>query len=216
MTINILTSTGVDTDHFFPGLRGGTYTVLTTTAGSFTIQYNLDGLPGQGLVVEYVSLANDFTYSGTTPTGGSFTTLNLFAADGVTKLGEFLGTNSQSLLNFAAAGLNDDLNLNGQVFTGNAGDDVFRNPENSGIYIGNAGNDTFVVGNNMNSSHGGQFHGSAADGSGGAGEINTIELVGGRLLTLNGSVVTDIDALIYNSTLDSRIEASLSPNGNNL
>lgn len=199
-TSTILTASGIDTDFFFPGLRGGGFTVLVTATDAFRIQYASDGNPGGGLVVEFVSTANNFTYAGNTPTGGTFQSINVYASDGVTLLGTFAGDVAQSLTSFANTNLAVAL-INGTLTnTGNAGDDILHSYEGETLFVGNDGNDTFVIDGSDLLISNSQFHGSASNGTGGAGETNEIILrTNNAQVLLNTAQISNIDALTFDT-----------------
>jgi len=176
MATNVLTATGIDSEWFFPGVRGGTFTVLQTDPTVFRIQYAMDGNPGEGLIVEFSG--SGFTYSGNDPTGGTVQSIQLFAADGTTELAN-IDENNVSLADFDSATLPGSLHGSGfDSFVGNDGDDTFRyyGSDSGSWFVGGAGNDSFVIGGTNTSFQDGRYYGSAQDGSGGAGEINEIVL----------------------------------------
>jgi Ca2+-binding RTX toxin-like protein len=83
------------------------------------------------------------------------------------------------------------------TFIGNAGNDILNGHGGADFLVGNGGNDTFVLSDNVTSST--AIHGSAADGSGGFGETDTIR-VGDGIFQLDATNFTDIDRIVYSGT----------------
>lgn len=197
-TFEVLSTSGINSDWLFPGLRGGNFTVITHTASTFTIQYANDGNPGAGLRVTFVSDVNNFTYDGNfLPTGGTFDEINLSTGTQIPiQLASWTGFDPTLLTSFDNTGLADALLGGNDILTGNAGNDVLNGHGGADIYIGNAGNDIFVLQGNSSDS---QVDGSADNGSGGAAETDTIKVLPGGF-GINPDELTNIDALTFAGT----------------
>jgi serralysin len=191
---NFTTSaTAVNSDWLFPGTRGGTFTVEETASDRFTIKYEFNGTPGEGLQVTFVSNANNFVYDLGGPISGTFSTINLTTGGSFPiSLGSWTGLASTALTSFASASLAATLLSGNDTLVGNFGNDILRGDAGENVYVGKGGNDIFVVDEDDFDT---EIHGSNQDGSGGAGEKNTIEFH--NSLGLRTNLITDIDAVTF-------------------
>jgi Ca2+-binding RTX toxin-like protein len=183
-----LSGSGIS-DSMFPGTNGRPFAVTDTDADFFQITYLDAGLE----VVEFRSSTGNLTFSGNTPTGGTFDSI-VIDPDIFINGAELAGFAAQNITLFNNAALAPTILAGNDTFTGATGADILRAFGGNGdadIYVGETGNDTFVIDGGA-----GELHGSAANGTGGAGETNTVE-IRGNTNTFAVSNITDIDALTF-------------------
>ena len=219
-----------------PGLEdvlSATGPITANTASLFEIT-NTSGGQFNGFRFQLTSSLADFTYSGTTPTGGTIDGITVLAPDGTTHIVEVTGIGGpdaeQSLaiffevLNDPDLGplfaldvlLNSENTVNGSgvadhatafglfggggfVF-GNGGDDVLSGRDMLfSTLVGGAGNDVLRVEGTFLA----LVAGANADGTGGAGETNTLEVSGSAfnssLFSLS-ETISNINALHFVDT----------------
>src|SRR3990172_483365 len=184
-----LSGSGIS-DSMFPGTNGRPFIVPDTDSGFFQITYTDAG----GEVVEFRSSANNLNFNGNKPTSGTFDSIVI--DPGVFINGaELNGFAAQNIVLFNNATLAPIILGGNDAFTGGTGADILRALGGNGdadIYVGEVGNDTFVIDGGA-----GELHGSAADGSGGGGEFDTVEIRGYTNAFDIANDITDIDALTF-------------------
>ena len=189
--------TNVNSDSLLPGIGGVANKVVEFTTDRFSIQYTEGPLTGR--TVTFISNANNFTYNGGLPDGGSFNEIHLSGGSGLLSgIAEWTGLPAIQLINFNSAGLDNLFMLGADTLTGGGGNDTMRGNGGGDTYIGKGGNDVFVIEPGNVGLH---IHGANADGSGGGAEIDTIKLLGSA--TLDTTQVTNIDALTFAGSSDS-------------
>ena len=229
-TINFVNNTLIAGTTANPGLEdvlSATGAITANTASLFEIT-NTGGGQFNGFRFQLTSSLADFTYIGTTPTGGTIDGIVVVAPDGVTHIIEVTGIGgpeaNQSLEDFFATltepfeesrfvALDDLLDsentvngssiadhattfgFEGTTVLGNAGDDVvwgreFFFSDTPAFLIGGAGNDTLRVEDTRFT----LIAGANQDGSGGAGETNTLEVIGSFF---GADAITNINSLRF-------------------
>ena len=212
-TINFVNDTLIAGTTANPGLEdvlSATGAVTASTASLFEIT-NTSGGQFNGFRFQLTSSASDFTYAGTTPTGGTIDGITVLAPDGVTHIIEVTAIGGpeaeQDLVDFFATLIDPDQGLlaalddlldsenivngsaiadhatafgsEGNTVLGNGGDDVVWGRDfffgTAPVLVGGAGNDTIRVEDTEYP----LIAGANQDGSGGAGESNTLEAIGG-------------------------------------
>jgi hypothetical protein len=186
MAVFDVTIFGVNSDTLFPGINGRPFTITSITSGVLKITYT-----DVADVVEFRSSTNAITFTGLTLTGGTFDSIAITFNFGTSVLDGFA---AQSILTFDDATLAPTILGGNDAFTGANQDDILRafgGLNDVDIYVGNGGSDTFIIDGGR-----GELHGSAANGAGGAGETNIVE-IRGSTNPFAVSDITDIDALTF-------------------
>ena len=231
-TINFVNNTLIAGTTANPGLEdvlSATGPITANTASLFEIT-NTSGGQFNGFRFQLTSSASDFTYGGTTPTGGTIDGITVLAPDGTTHIVEVTGIGGpvaeQSLAIFFEVLNNPDLGplfaldvllssentvngsgvadhatafgfFGGGFVFGNGGDDVLSGRDMLfSTLVGGAGNDVLRV----ESTFLALAAGANADGTGGAGETNTLEVSGSAfassLFTLS-ETISNINVLHF-------------------
>ena len=189
--------TNVNSDSLLPGIGGTANQVIEFESDRFSIQYTAGPLTGR--IVTFISNANNFTYDGGLPDGGSFDEIRLSSGTGPLDLiATWTGLPAIQLISFNSNSLDNLFMLGADTLTGGAGNDILRGNGGSDTYIGKGGNDVFVIEPGNVGLH---IHGANADGSGGGAETDTIKLLGSAELATYQ--VTNIDALTFAGSADS-------------
>lgn len=180
---------GAVSDTMFPGTNGRLFTITDTDSGFLEITYT-----DNGDVVRFISGANNLTFSGNIPTGGTFD--SIIFDPGFFNGAVLNGFAAQNITTFDDAALAPTILAGNDTFTGATGGEILRAFGGAGdadIYVGEIGNDIFVIDGGA-----GELHGSALNGAGGGGaEIDTVEIRGSTGTFDIANDITDIDALTF-------------------
>jgi Ca2+-binding RTX toxin-like protein len=186
----------VNSDSLFPAIGGDDNAVFASESDHFAIRYTAG--PLKGLIVTFISSADNIVYNGAIPSSGTFDEIRLASGTGVLDgIANWSGFPATSITNFNSNALNNLL-VGTDTLNGGAGNDTLRGNGGGDTYVGKGGNDVFVIGSGDSTIH---IHGSAADGSGGGQELDTIKLLGSAILA--AAQITNIDALTFAGANDS-------------
>lgn len=180
-----------------------------------------------GFVFEFTGTG--FTYNVDEPTAGTITGVTVYQADGTTVVATITGTFGTTSLAAAWSNLENNGVLHAlgnmlvtsnsytggtgadhltqfgigvwDTMAGGGGDDTIVAERYSATLVGDGGSDTFVLGSGYSNLHF-TIAGSAQDGSGGGGEVNTLVAKGWKSYL---DAVTDIDVLEFVAGTDSRL-----------
>ena len=233
-TINFVNNTLIAGTSANPGLEdvlSATGPITANTASLFEIT-NTSGGQFNGFRFQLTSSASDFTYSGTTPTGGTIDGITVLAPDGTTHIVEVTalgGVDAEQSLAIFFAALNDpDLGplfaldplldsedivngsgvadhatafgfVGGDFVFGNGGDDVISG---RGPFLNTSGRRRWQRRLRVEAPFLTLAAGANADGTGGAGETNTLEVSGSAFNSSSSlsETISNINACISSIT----------------
>jgi Ca2+-binding RTX toxin-like protein len=138
-------ATRADVQKYFANLEAGLpgdQPPVVQNASTYTLKNLTNPVDGEYLIFEFVSATSDFTYAGTVPTGGTVTTLNVYAG---TKVGnDIIGATLWASITPVSWDADDLFNA---VASGNAAafDAIFYGQDNF-VYTGGTGKDSFTGG----------------------------------------------------------------------